>query len=294
MNVSDVNEAPTDLKFADPTTGLDLLNDTARIDEVPSVAPSDPPPTTVDIPLANLLPVGDDAITGNNQFSIVPGQLDASSFVIDSTGVVPVLKLKAGAILNFETKGQYQVNVQILDPSVDGSVPVVRTFTLILNDLNESPIGPVSDSDATADTTVGSTVFNGSVPENSPTGTTVGITALAVDPDTQLNPITYSLTNTAGGRFQIDPVTGVISVLNGALLNFEVQTQYLVTVRADSSDGTFSTADFNIQVTDVNEFNVGPITDIDPAVNQVVENAATGTPVGITARPSISMVRTTS
>jgi len=304
VNVTDVNEFGVepndpniDLKFTDPTTNLDLANDTARLDEVPSVAPTNPPPTTVDIPLANLLPLNDDAITNGNQFTIVPG-LDAASFVIDSTGVVPVLKLKAGAILNYEDpahpNGIYQVDIQMQDPSVAGSAPVTRRFTLILNDLNESPIGPVSDSDPSSDVP-GIPFINGSVNENAATGTPVGIVALAIDPDTQLNPVTYTLTNNAGGRFQIvDSVdglgrrVGVVQVLNGAGLNYEDPANpshlWTISVLASSSDGTSSTADFVIQVLDVNEFSISSMVDVDPTVNAVMENAPTGTPVGITAR----------
>jgi ELWxxDGT repeat protein len=285
VNVSDVNEAPGGLTFVDPVTSVDL-NGVARIDEVPSVAPADPAPTTQDILLANLVATGDDAITANNVFSIVPGQLDANSFVVDKrNGLQYQVFLKAGAVLNFETKGQYQVNIQIVDPTVANSTPIVRTFTLILNDLNESPIGSLNDSDPTADTTVMGIVFNGAVDENSTFGTTVGITALAIDPDTQLNPVTYTLTDNAGGRFQIDANTGVVTVRNllGNLLNYEVATQHTITVRADSSDGTFSTASFNIRVLDVDEFDVTPIIDTDAAPNQVLENSPAGTPVGITA-----------
>jgi len=285
INVSDVNEAPTDLRFLDPTTNVDML-DNARMDEVPSVAPTNPPPTTTDILLANLDAVGDDAIPGNNVFSIVPGQLDASSFVLDTRNGRYQLFLKAGAVLNFEDpahpNGIYEVNVQIVDPSVADSVPVVRKFTLTLNDLNEAPIGPLSDSDPTADS-AGPPVVNGAVDENSATGTTVGITALAIDPDTQLNPVTYTLDFDAGGRFQIDPVTGVVSVLNGALLDREVASSHFIIVRATSSDTTTTTQLFQINVNDVDEFDVTPIVDVDGAVNTVPEHSPIGTPVGLTA-----------
>jgi hypothetical protein len=49
------------------------------------------------------------------------------------------------------------------------------------------------------------------VVENSAIGTTLGITALASDPD-GTDVVTYSLTNDAGGRFAIDANTGVVTV----------------------------------------------------------------------------------
>ena len=50
--------------------------------------------------------------------------------------------------------------------------------------------------------------------ENAANGTTVGITALATDPD-GTNTVTYSLDDDAGGRFAIDATTGVVTVAGG-------------------------------------------------------------------------------
>ena len=72
--------------------------------------------------------------------------------------------------------------------------------------------------------------------------TVVGVTALASDADATNNTITYSLTDTAGGRFKIDSVSGVVTVDNGTLLNREAAASHNITVRADSSDGSFDTA----------------------------------------------------
>ena len=55
-----------------------------------------------------------------------------------------------------------------------------------------------------------------------------------------------------------------------------------ITVRATSSDTSFTTRVFNIAITDVDEFTIGPISDSDAGSNQVAENAVVGTAVGIT------------
>ncbi|HEX4954029.1 MAG TPA: cadherin domain-containing protein, partial [Thermoanaerobaculia bacterium] len=85
------------------------------------------------------------------------------------------------------------------------------------------------------------------------TGTLVGITASASDADATTNTVTYSLTNNAGGRFQIDSATGVVTVLNGALIDYESASSHNITVRADSADGSFSTQIYTVNVNNVND-----------------------------------------
>ena len=73
----------------------------------------------------------------------------------------------------------------------------------------------------------------------------------------------------------------MVSVVGG--LDAESSLSHNITVRATSSDSSFSTAVFVISVTDVDEFDVGAISDSDGAANLVSENAANGTVVGVTA-----------
>ncbi|WP_109122336.1 DUF4347 domain-containing protein, partial [Azospirillum sp. TSO22-1] len=92
--------------------------------------------------------------------------------------------------------------------------------------LNTAP-GAVGDDDATPDT----------VAENAATGTAVGITALAADAEG--NTVTYSLSDDAGGRFAIDATTGVVTVADGSLLDYESATSHTIVVAA--SDGSQTT-----------------------------------------------------
>ena len=75
--------------------------------------------------------------------------------------------------------------------------------------------------------------------------------------------------------------TGVITVANA--LDYETATSHRVTVLATSSDTSTSSQAFTINVTDINEFAVGPVTDSNAAANTVAEDAIVGTTVGITA-----------
>ncbi|MBI5165438.1 MAG: DUF4347 domain-containing protein [Magnetospirillum sp.] len=102
---------------------------------------------------------------------------------------------------------------------------------------NDQP-GTLSDADAGANT----------VAENAGVGATVAVTALSTDPDG--DSLSYSLTDDAGGKFAINPTTGVVTV-NGAL-DYETATSHAITVQA--SDGSLTrTQSVTINVTNVNE-----------------------------------------
>jgi VCBS repeat-containing protein/ELWxxDGT repeat protein len=130
------------------------------------------------------------------------------------------------------------------------------TITLNVVAVNDAPTAPV-DSNAAHNT----------VESGAAAGTPVGITVHATDIDSPS--LTYSLTNDAGGRFQIDPQTGVISVANGAALDAGAYT-----VTAVASDGQAQSAptDYSITVT-----NAG--------ANHAPELAATPTFAFVAAAP---------
>ncbi len=56
-----------------------------------------------------------------------------------------------------------------------------------------------------------------------------------------------------------------------------------ITIQAQSADGSVSTQSFTIAINDLNEFTVTAPSDSDAGANQVAENVAIGTAVGITA-----------
>ncbi|MGQ3357949.1 MAG: cadherin repeat domain-containing protein, partial [Phreatobacter sp.] len=122
-----------------------------------------------------------------------------------------------------------------------------------------------------------------SIAENAAAGTKVGITASAFDADATTSGVTYSLANDAGGRFVINAATGEVSVAAGASFDRESESAITVAVTATSQDGSASTQSFAIAVTDVDEFDVTPVSDSNAAADAVTENAAIGTTVGVTA-----------
>ncbi|MFT3857957.1 MAG: cadherin domain-containing protein [Aquabacterium sp.] len=212
-----------------------------------------------------------DADGSNNTITYSLSDSAGGRFAINaSTGVVTVAN---STLLNYEAATSHSITV--LATSADGSSSS-QSFTINLTDVDEFDVGAVSDGNAAANT----------VAENAANGSTVGITASASDADATTNTITYSLTDSAGGRFAINASTGVVTVANGTLLNYESATSHNITVRATSADGSISSQTFTINLSDVDEFDVGAVSDSNAAANTVAENAANGSTVGITASAS--------
>ncbi|MBC9249517.1 hypothetical protein A9179_04410 [Pseudomonas alcaligenes] len=189
-------------------------------------------------------------------------------FAIDAnTGVVTT-----AAAIDREALGA-SVNIEVTATSADGST-AAQTFSIAINNLNDNPVvGPV-DGNAAAN----------SVAENAAIGTSVGITAQASDADAGGQAITYTLSDSAGGRYAINSSTGVVTVAGA--LDYETATSHNITVLATSADGSSNSSSFTINVSNLNDNPVvGPV-DGNAAANSVAENAAIGTSVGITAQAS--------
>jgi hypothetical protein len=156
-------------------------------------------------------------------------------FAVDpSTGVVTVLD---GNLLDFESSGPSHTFI-ITGRATIGAV-VTGTQSFIITVLDAPPSVPVDASGAA-----------NAVTEGDPNGTPVGITVSAADPNGPLP--TYSLTDSAGGRFTIDPVSGVVTIANAGLIDFETATSHTITVQA-TAGALSSSQSFIIAVGDVND-----------------------------------------
>ena len=182
-------------------------------------------------------------------YSIIGGA-DSTQFSIDgNTGALTFV-----ASPNYESptdsggNNVYDVIVQASDGTRTDSQAIAVTVT----DSDEFDVGAVSDVNATAN----------AVGENAIAGTAVGITASASDNDGTTNTITYSLQDDDGGRFAIDSSSGVVTV-NGAIDRETDGASRNITVRATSSDSSFTDQVFSIAINDVDEFNVGSVSDTD-------------------------------
>ena len=184
-------------------------------------------------------------------------------FAIDSASGIVTL---AGA-LDAETSISHEIMVRAT--STDGSTSE-RAFAIAVTDVDETDVGSVEDTDPAASVLV----------EDATPGAPSGITASAADADID-DSVSYELVDDANGLFAIDATSGTVA-LAGAL-DAETATSHEITVRATSTDGSVSERAFAIAVTDVDEVDVGPMEDVDPAASVLAEDTAAGSSVGIAA-----------
>ena len=74
--------------------------------------------------------------------------------------------------------------------------------------------------------------LNASLPENSPAGASLGTPMETAAP---AGTVSYSLSGTDAGLFDIDPATGEITLAQGASPDFETRTSYAVTITASAN-----------------------------------------------------------
>ena len=123
------------------------------------------------------------------------------------------------------------LQIRIADTSTSSA-----DFDIHVTDVNESPVGVVTDEDTAANT----------LAEDAGVGTLVGITALATDPDVG-DTVSYGVND---ARFSIDG-GGVVTVAAGASFDAETEGTINLTVTATSTDLSTSNAVFPIAVTAV-------------------------------------------
>ena len=147
----------------------------------------------------------------------------------------------------------YLVYVTISDGTNTGQT---AQYSVDVADANESAVGATTDVNSAAN----------SVAENAADGSEVGITALATDDDGS-DGVTYSMTadtTDCDGWFNIGPTDGIVSVADSLAVDFETAATCTLTVTSLSDDGSTSTASFDVQITDYDEFDVTqPVDDND-------------------------------
>jgi len=159
--------------------------------------------------------VASDPDTGTvfQDWTLTAGNTDGIFAINAATGEISVAD---NTNLDYETTASYSLTLTVSD---DVNTSISQSVVVNVDDVDEFDVGAIGDLDGAAE----------SVPENSSLGTTVGITALAEDAD-GTDTVAYSLDNDAGGRFAIDPDTGVVTVAGA--LDYESAASHLITVRA--------------------------------------------------------------
>ena len=138
----------------------------------------------------------------------------------------------AGAA-DYETAQSHAVTVRVTD---SGGNTFDQSFDITVTDV--APSAPV-DSDSNPNQVV----------EGADNGTLVGLTAEAFDVNG--GAVSYALIDDAGGRFAIDATTGVVSVADGSLLDYEVAQTHQIVVAALDGSGAVNTESFLISLVNV-------------------------------------------
>ncbi|EDY84021.1 Putative Ig domain family [Verrucomicrobiia bacterium DG1235] len=172
--------------------------------------------------------------------------VDDARFTVNPNGVVSVA---SGASFDAETEAS--IDIVVTATSTDGSTST-ETFSIDVSDIDEADVSAAVDTDNTAD----------AISEFASNGSTVGITAFASDSDATNNTVSYSLSNDPSGAFDIDSVTGVVTVADASKINFETASSHTIEITASSTDGSTSVQSFTVNVVDENETpTVTPISD---------------------------------
>ncbi len=168
-------------------------------------------------------------------FSITGGNT-GNAFVIDSsTGSITV---NTASAINFETNPVFNLVVKATD---SGNLTDTKTVTITLTDVNEAPT-----------ITAGQTF---SLPENSAAGFNVG-TVVASDPDSTApnNSKTFSISGgNTGNAFNINTITGAISVNSAAAVDFETTPSFSLSITVTDGGSLTATQTVTVNLTNVNE-----------------------------------------
>ncbi len=172
---------------------------------------------------------------------------DAASFQVEGN------ELQSAEAFNFESQSVYSVTVTATD---FGGLAVSEDFTITVIDENESPTAVNLDKTMIA--------------ENQSAGTVVG-TLTAPDPDDG-DTFTFSLAGDDAASFQLADA----ELQSAEAFDFEVQSNYSVTVTVADEGGLTISDDFTINVIDENESPTAVTLDN----TTIAENRSAGTVVG--------------
>ncbi len=190
----------------------------------------------------------------NNTLAYLLSGTDASSFAIDSTNG----QLKTSAALDHETKASYTVTVTVSDGTTIDRI----TVTITVTDVNEAPVFADGSS------------ITLSIAENTATGSNIGSTLSATDPDDDT--LTWTLGGADAASFSIVGTSGQLRTKSA--LDYETKYSYSVTITV--SDGSLTdTITVTINIMDVDE-NRAPAFSSDSTTRSVAENTSSGVDIG--------------
>ncbi|MBA5874907.1 MAG: DUF4347 domain-containing protein, partial [Nitrospira sp. CR1.2] len=265
--LADITSGKLMFRPATDANGTGYTSFTFSVRDSTSTYDSAPNVLTINVTAVNDAPVmaTNDGLTVSEAGSVVVSPKFLSVTDVDNraselTFMVTTLPVNGTLLLNRvplslkDTFTQADIDREMLEYVHDGSETTVDSFAFVVEDgsggaIAESTfkisITPIND------TPTDLSLSANTVTENASNGTVVG-TITGTDPDTG-DTKTYSFTDSAGGRFAIQSSTGVITVADGSLLDYESATSHNVTVRVTDSGGLTYDETFTINLTNVNE-----------------------------------------
>ena len=160
-------------------------------------------------------------------YEITAGNDDGIFTIDPTTGEISVADASG---LNYETMTSYELTVRVSDQSDSYGTAAI---TINVTDVNEAP-------------TVGSAEFI--LPESADNGRVVGsISGSDVDAG---DDVTYSIVDgDPQGVFEIDPITGQITVADDSTLDQSITSTYQLTVQVQDNDGLTGSAVVTVNIT---------------------------------------------
>ena len=156
------------------------------------------------------------------------------------------------------------------------------SFTILVDDGNggtaEQEVSVTVAGENDAPTGVGGTLTVAEFPAN---GTVVG-TVSGIDPDSSV--FTYALVDDAGGRFAIDTNSGIVTVADGLMVDYEQNASHTIRIAVTDDQGASAEFDMVVAVGDVH----GEIVAGDSRGNVMVGGAETDMFIGNAGSDTLS------
>ena len=206
--------------------------------------------TSAAIKIADIV-ITDDGL-GTNTLSL--SGADASSFEISGSA----LYLKAGTMLDFETRTAFNVTVEVDDDTVGLTPDDTVSHTLAITNGNEAP-------------TVTLTNVVSSMAEDTDTSAAIKIADIVITDD-GLGTNTLSLSGADASSFEISG--SALYLKAGTMLDFETRTAFNVTVEVDDAAVGLTPDDtgaHTLTITDINESSNRVVVDPPPPDDETIE-----------------------
>ncbi len=178
---------------------------------------------------------------------------DAASFSINTTNG----QLLTRSAINYETKTSYSLTITVSDGN--GGRDSI-TVTISVTDVDENRTPEFTDGDSTTR----------SVVENTESEQNIGDPVAATDADNDT--LTYTLSGTDATSFSIVNTSGQLQT--NAALDYETKTSYTVTISVSDGNSGEDEITVTINVTDVTETIIVPISERTSHVRNAIVKAA--------------------